>query len=852
MKKAVQHLVHNLGYTLSILLFILAVFIIHHKIRQYHYHDIVNQVLQTPSVYLISAMLLTCLNYLVLTCYDALALHYIKAPLKYHRIMIASFIGYVFSMNATVLGGGAARYRIYSSFGVSAANVARLIIFSSITFWLGYLTTGAFSFLFHPQPIPNIPHFPFLSVRPVGVIFLTILLVYFSMVLFIRKPLKIRDWKLTPPGWRLTLVQTLISSVDWLIAAGVLYTLMPKSLGLTYSSFLGIFLLAQVTGLISMVPGGLGVFETAILLLLSDYGEPTALLGSLLLYRVIYYLLPLTAASVLLGTSEFLFQKHLVNRVSRFLGRFGRSVIPQLFAFTTFAAGTILLFSGTLPAVKGRMTLLRDFLPLPAIEISHFLGSIAGTGLIVLAHSLQRRINAAYHVTVTLLIAGIVFSLLKGLDYEEATILTVMLLSIVPCRKAFYRKASLFDHAFSPGWILSIVAVIACSIWLGMFSYKHVEYSHRLWWRFAFNADAPRFLRATAAGIVVFLVYFWAKLQFPVKRITAQTDADQLSTAERIVRTSPDSYSWLALLGDKHFLFDESQRAFIMYAVQGRSWIALGEPVGPVDKRQDLLWDFTELCDRYDGWPVFYQVDEENRDIYLDMGLAFLKLGEEARVDLDAFSLSGAARSGLRYSCNKLRKQQCCFSVVEPPEVPGILPQLQEVSDQWLKEKKTREKKFSLGCFDPAYLAKFPIGIVRQDNTILAFANILAGAGNDEISVDLMRFLPDGPVGMMDYLFIEIMLWAKEQGIKWFNFGMAPLSGIEDRSLAPLWSYAGTFIFEHGEFFYNFKGLRQYKAKFDPHWKPKYLACPGGLVLPRILANTAVLISGGLEGVIRK
>lgn len=852
MKKVIHNLVHNLGILLSILLFVLAVFIIHHKLRQYHYHDIVNQVMQTPLLYLVSAMVLTFLNYLVLTGYDALALHYVKAPLKYHRVMIASFIGYAFSMNATVLGGGAARYRIYSSFGVSAANVARLIIFSSITFWLGYLATGAFSFLLHPQDVPKVLHFPFLSVRPVGVIFVLILFAYLGLILVIKKPLKLRGWELVPPGFGLSVVQTLISSVDWLIAAGVLYVLMPQSLGLTYSSFLGIFLLAQLAGLLSMVPGGLGVFETAILLLLSDYGEPTVLLGSLLLYRVIYYLLPLTAASVLLGISEFLFQKHLINRVSRILGRFGRSVIPQLFAFTTFAAGAILLFSGTLPAVKGRMTVLRDFLPLPAIELSHFLGSIAGAGLIVLAHSLQRRLNAAYHVTVVLLGAGIVFSLLKGLDYEEAVILTVMLLSLLPCRKAFYRKASLFDHAFSPGWVLSIVAVIVCSIWLGMFSYKHVEYSHGLWWRFALNGDAPRFLRATAAGIVVVLLYFWAKLQFPVKRITAQNDGDQLFAAERIVRSSPDAYSWLALLGDKHFLFDESQRAFIMYAVQGRSWVALGEPVGPVDKRQDLLWDFTERCDRYDGWPVFYQVDEENRDVYLDMGLAFLKLGEEARIDLEGFSLSGAARSGLRYSRNRIHKQNCRFSLVEPPEVPGILPQLKEVSDQWLKEKKTREKKFSLGCFDPAYLARFPIGIVRQDDKLLAFANILAGAENEEISVDLMRFLPDGPVGMMDYLFIEIMLWAKQQGVKWFNFGMAPLSGIEDRSLAPLWSYAGTFIFKHGEFFYNFQGLRQYKAKFDPHWKPKYLACPGGLVLPRILANTAVLISGGLEGIIAK
>jgi phosphatidylglycerol lysyltransferase len=134
----------------------------------------------------------------------------------------------------------------------------------------------------------------------------------------------------------------------------------------------------------------------------------------------------------------------------------------------------------------------------------------------------------------------------------------------------------------------------------------------------------------------------------------------------------------------------------------------------------------------------------------------------------------------------------------------------------------------------------------------LAFANILLGAGKEEISVDLMRFIPNSTEGIMDYLFVEVMLWAKEAGFKWFNFGMAPLSGIEDRALAPLWAHAGAFIFRYGEHFYNFRGLRHYKDKFNPQWRPKYLACPKGLILPRILANIASLISEDIKGIIAK
>ena len=115
-----------------------------------------------------------------------------------------------------------------------------------------------------------------------------------------------------------------------------------------------------------------------------------------------------------------------------------------------------------------------------------------------------------------------------------------------------------------------------------------------------------------------------------------------------------------------------------------------------------------------------------------------------------------------------------------------------------------------------------------------------------------MRYLPEAPQGIMDYLFINMMLWGKQEGYQWFNIGMAPLSGLENHTLAPLWNRLGSFIFRHGEHFYNFQGLRQYKEKFDPEWEPKYIAVPGGLKLPQILTNLATLISGSLKGVVTK
>jgi len=289
-----------------------------------------------------------------------------------------------------------------------------------------------------------------------------------------------------------------------------------------------------------------------------------------------------------------------------------------------------------------------------------------------------------------------------------------------------------------------------------------------------------------------------------------------------------------------------------MYGIQGRSWVSMGDPVGSEEEWPDLIWRFREISDCYGGWAVFYEVGQESLHFYLDLGLTLIKLGEEARVPLSDFSIEGSARKNLRYTKRKLEKEGCLFEIIFPEKIPSVLEHLKRISDAWLEQKHTHEKGFSLGFFEPEYLKRFPAGVVRKDGRIIAFANIWQGAEKDELSIDLMRYFPDSPHDVMKYLFIQILLWGKAQGYQWFNLGMAPLSGLENRALAPLWSRLGAFVFRHGEDFYNFQGLRQYKDKFDPVWQPKYLACPGGMVLPHILANLAALISGGVKEIIAK
>lgn len=278
----------------------------------------------------------------------------------------------------------------------------------------------------------------------------------------------------------------------------------------------------------------------------------------------------------------------------------------------------------------------------------------------------------------------------------------------------------------------------------------------------------------------------------------------------------------------------------------------MGDPVGPTEEAAELLWRFHGLSDRSGGWPVFYEVRPDNLYLYLDLGLTPVKIGEQGRVPLADFSLAGGHRKTMRRFHNQLQNQGVTFECLPPEEVPALLPELRRISNTWLAAKNTREKKFSLGFFDAKYLSRFPIALARQGNTILAFANLLPSYGKEELTVDLMRYLPGGPKGVMDFLFIEVMLWGQKEGFRFFDLGMTPLAGLDTSRLAPAWSNIGHFIYRHGENFYNFQGLRDYKEKFDPIWEPKYLVTPGGFALPRILANLATLIGGGITGVIRK
>ena len=526
--------------------------------------------------------------------------------------------------------------------------------------------------------------------------------------------------------------------------------------------------------------------------------------------------------------------------------RFLNVISPGLTSLLLFFGGGIMLLSAVTPQLTERLRLVADVAPIELIEASHFAGSILATLMLFLAYGVGRRLVSARRAAMALCFLAAPLSLLgKGFLWEEAIFLLVIGGVLKLTKAAYYRKSRL--GGIRPGgvWVMAILGMVGIAAWVGFASYEKVPYSDDLWWTVLIDNDASRFLRALGGvGVVTVIVLLWAYAG-PHKPdpACAEEDARALAIIGSLKRIPPDA--WLAATGDKHFLFSESGRSLVMYATHGDAWIAMGGPVGPPEERREMIWRFREAADIANAWPAFYSVGPDLLPDLLDANLVLQKVGEAAQVPLATFSLEGGSRSRLRQIRARGQRDGFVFSVEKAEPGSPIFAELKAVSDAWLRQRDASEKRFSLGHFEESYLSRFPIGVLRRNGVIEAFANVWPGGAGGDVAVDLMRSKPDIPKQAMEVLFVELIIWAKGEGYRIFDLGMAPLAGLESRRLAPLLSRVGAFIYRHGGSFYGFGGLREFKKKFDPVWEPRYLAAPT-FRLSAALGRTALLTTGGL------
>jgi len=842
---------------ISLIIFTVSLFLLYNLEQDYQLNDIFLEIKQFAPSKILLAVLLTLVSYLLLTLYDYLAIRKLKSPLSYQQIAPVSFLAFTFSntIGFSLLTGTSIRYKFYSELGLSGNNITQVVLACSVTFFLGlFFICGLALISFPAEQLSDLP-LPtwFFSLnRVIGILMLLGVISYFVFSLIWKRSIHFRGFELAPPIFSLSLKQFLVSSIDWIVVGTLFYSLLPEVDGLSYLQVLSIFFVANAIGVLAHVPGGIGVFETVVTVTLSQYLPAEQILSSVIIYRLMYYIVPFVLALMYFVATLVLTNKDKFSKLNVNL-QIVRQLLPPLLSISVFGVGLVLLLSVVNPSIIHKYHWLGEIVPLPIVELSSLILSASAILLLLLSHGLFKRYQKAFELTQKLLLVAMVFIVLKGAQWQISLALGLIYLLMLPCEQVFYRQGSIVGIKYSFGWALSLAAALFLMMWVLFFAYQDVDYDHSLWFTFSQDSHVSRALRGGAVALVILLIFAFRYVLAMRRPQTRLLDEHTLSCAMDIVANAPSSHGFLALVQDKSLLFNEDNDAFLMYARAGHCWVVMGDPIGNPDKFDDLLWQFRELCDAYDGWPVFYQVTQKYLPHFLEQGLSLYKLGEEAIVPLAEFDLQSSKYRSLRQSHAKALREGLRFKIIEASEVKALLPTLEVISSSWLKAKQGREKGFSVGYFSAAYLCATPMALVYLNDELVAFSNVWASAAKIEFSVDLMRYQPSlSGSNIMDFLFTELLQWGKQQGYQLFNLGMAPMSGLTDRALVPFWTKLAKTVYKKGNKFYNFQGLRRYKDKFNPRWEAKYLICYGGLSLPVVVGSLVTLTSRGTTGVFKK
>ncbi len=518
---------------------------------------------------------------------------------------------------------------------------------------------------------------------------------------------------------------------------------------------------------------------------------------------------------------------------------------PYLAAGLAFAAGAFTLLAVATPALPPLRGL--GVLEHLVSEMPELTASMAGVALMVLATGLSRRVDSAWAATTALLFAVCAYAALRHGHTLAALASGGFGVALFAVRRAFYRHSRIGELMPDPRVALGIavafgIALMGAFLWAG----ERPEFAAAPWWSLLTGEHLGRPGRALAfgAGAGAVALSYWYLLSRP-RGAPVLAASEDFARAEAVMAGAEDALpdAQLAFTGDKSLLFAES--AMLMAARGGSSLIAMGPPVGKRSDWRTALAAFRTEAERLALRPVVYSAPPELLPDLLDLNFRVEKIGENAIIDLEGFSLTGSSRQKIRSARRRfVEREGAVFEVLMPPHDQTPWAALKFVSDAWLAGHGGKEKSFSLGAYDQEYLTRGPIAIARLHGRVIAFANLWLTADRKRGAVDLMRYDPEhAPNGLMDFLFTEILLWAQSRGLRMFDLGMAPLAGLAEEKYASLFARVGRLVHERGEQFYGFQGLRAFKEKFGPRWEPRYLAAVGSWTLPLVLAEVAMLTS---------
>jgi phosphatidylglycerol lysyltransferase len=599
----------------GLLLLAAAVWVVQHEFRNLSVADIRAALAAIPNAVLWQAAGWTLLAYAVLTIYDRLGSVYAGHPVSYARTSLASFCAYTLAHNLgfAAVSGAAVRYRFYAAWGLPPLAIAKVVAFTSLTFGLGGFALGGLVLVLEPEVIPGLgEHVPHWIMRGLGLVCWGIAIAYITMSR-VRSHVVLFGHRVDLPGFRMALAQTALASVDVAVTAMIFYALLPAADGLTFLHFLGIYIAAYLAGIAASLPGGIGVFDTAIILGLQPWLTAPEVIGALLVFRLYYYIVPLFVAGMLFAGFEVLQRRPSLAKLGAEQRVADALEVPAI-ASLVGLAGTVLLFLGALPTKGSPVAAWAGY---EAAIASHFAASVVGSLLLATGYGLIRRLTIAWGLGILLLLNGVLICLLRQEPWWLSGALVLVAVILTAMRSAFYRHARLFREPLAGRTLLALATVGFSAILLAAISYGG-RVGDESWVEVVASPLAPDSLRFTVGVAAVLLLVATVRLLRPVKHRAAEWTEETRARLRALGAKTPEHADGA--------VFGEAGRAGFAFVKRDGVWLALGDPAGEERDGISAIWRFRDICERAGVDAAFWRVTPTLLRVYGDIGLTAFPL----------------------------------------------------------------------------------------------------------------------------------------------------------------------------------------------------------------------------------
>lgn len=802
--------------------------------------------LPIQSLFLMTAVGILAVS--AITIYDFLIVRYLKLDIDLFTIFNVSFIASTIN-NISGLGAltGASIRSVMFKKGDQNTDILdyNLLLVPSIAVGLGVFTL--FSLLFYRYLEPIIEKYNFIILAIIGFIIYLASFFFVDIVFYklTKKEKHVNDSK----RFILKLNLLLSSTLQWILSF-TLFVIIVKHFDsdIEIAIIFPIYTLGCIATIISMLPGGVGSLDLIVLAGLQSYGVlPEHILASLILYRVFYYFIPLIV-SIIINLIAQAVDKSQASRIfdtTKFKG-----VVSWTTGFTTLLlsilvlfSGLVLLFSALVPGIAERIKFASELLEFPIMQLSHQLSIIIGIILVNISREIRLKVKRAYTITLWFLILGMIFTFLKGFDYEEALFLLIVLILLRVSKDSFYRKSIPIDWY---GFITSaVITLFGIAIYLRI---SHLIISDFLRISYFKTIFTKEIINLSPNGIITYIVFILYLIISEITKKTVSKDEryEELdeNKLQNFLDENPGSFqSHLIYLKDKHLYWANNNKVLIAFEKSHNIIVVMGDPIGDANFFDETINEFNSFIDEYGLKSVYYEVSESLMPLFFNNGYYFLKLGETALVDLEAYDIKNPNNKDFRNILNRFHKDGYYFEIIEGDNMDDkIYDQLKDISKEWLNSRN--EMGFSLGFFDRNYLERSPIALVKkiEDQSIIAFVSLMPKYDGKSFSIDLMRHRDIVPSNTMAYLIISLILDLKAKEYKVLNLGMAPLANVGIANNAKLKERIAHLVFKFSKEIYSFSGLKQFKKKFNPSWESRYLAYEDFTMLPASIIEATRLI----------